>query len=51
MCKRDNFLLFPWTINETSDMKKVIDLGIDGLITDYPNRVSSLVDKVNIAAS
>jgi len=43
MCKRDNFLLFPWTINETSDMKKVIDFGIDGFITDYPNRLLSIL--------
>jgi glycerophosphoryl diester phosphodiesterase len=28
----------PWTINKVSEMKKVIDMGIDGLITDYPNR-------------
>lgn len=28
----------PWTVNKVSEMKKVIDMGIDGLITDYPNR-------------
>ncbi|MGH2665438.1 glycerophosphodiester phosphodiesterase [Flavobacterium sp.] len=30
--------VIPWTVNETDDMKKMIDLGVDGLITDYPDR-------------
>lgn len=30
--------VIPWTVNEVTDMKKVIALGVDGLISDYPNR-------------
>lgn len=30
--------LIPWTVNERSAMKRLIRLGVDGLITDYPNR-------------
>lgn len=30
--------IIPWTVNEKSDMKKVMALGVDGLITDYPDR-------------
>ncbi len=30
--------VIPWTVNEVSDMKKLIDWGVDGLITDYPDR-------------
>lgn len=30
--------VIPWTVNEVSDMKKLINLGVDGIITDYPNR-------------
>lgn len=26
-----------WTVNSEKDMKKFIDLGVDGIITDYPN--------------
>lgn len=29
--------VIPWTINEVISMKKMIDMGIDGIITDYPN--------------
>jgi glycerophosphoryl diester phosphodiesterase len=28
----------PWTVNDVADMKKIVALGVDGLITDYPDR-------------
>jgi glycerophosphoryl diester phosphodiesterase len=34
--------VIPWTVNEEEDMKKVFELGVDGLITDYPNRANKL---------
>lgn len=37
--------VIPWTVNEISDIKRVIRLGVDGLITDYPNRYKQLMDK------
>ena len=27
----------PWTVNEREDMRRLIRLGVDGLITDYPD--------------
>ena len=35
--------VIPWTINESSDMKKLIGWGVDGIITDYPDRAMTLV--------
>ncbi|HNP19594.1 MAG TPA: glycerophosphodiester phosphodiesterase family protein [Fulvivirga sp.] len=34
--------VIPWTVNELSDMKKLISWKVDGLITDYPNRAREL---------
>ena len=28
----------PWTVNQPDDMNRLIQWGVDGLITDYPNR-------------
>jgi glycerophosphoryl diester phosphodiesterase len=34
--------VIPWTVNELKDMKAVVGMGVDGLITDYPNRYATL---------
>lgn len=30
--------VIPWTVNKISDMEELFGWGVDGLITDYPNR-------------
>lgn len=32
--------VIPWTVNEIEDMKQLKSWGVDGLITDYPNRAA-----------
>ena len=31
--------IVPWTVSEASDIARVLDLGVDGIISDYPDRV------------
>jgi glycerophosphoryl diester phosphodiesterase len=41
-CHKRNIKLIPWTVNTVEEMKKMKDLGVDGIITDYPNYFSQL---------
>ena len=34
-----------WTVNEEADIQKMIELGVDGIISDYPDRVLKLTRK------
>lgn len=34
-----------WTINETADMARLLDLGLDGIITDRPDRMLQLLGR------
>ncbi len=38
-CHAHNIRIIPWTVNDRADMKALIKLGVDGLITDYPDRI------------
>ena len=35
--------LIPWTINQRPDMERHIALGVDGIITDYPDRLRAVL--------
>ena len=35
--------VLPWTVNEVADMARLIDWGVDGIITDYPNRLRGVM--------
>lgn len=37
-----NIKVIPWTINKKDDMQRIISFGVDGIITDYPNRYFEL---------
>jgi glycerophosphoryl diester phosphodiesterase len=36
-CHAEKMLIIPWTVNEVEKMKELKQLGVDGLISDYPN--------------
>ena len=42
-------LVVPWTVNEPKDMETAISLGIDGLITDYPDRLRAVLESKGMA--
>jgi glycerophosphoryl diester phosphodiesterase len=33
----------PWTVNEEADMQRLIEWGVNGIITDYPDRLRSVM--------
>lgn len=35
----------PWTINNPADMERLLGWGVDGLITDYPDRLRDVMQK------
>jgi glycerophosphoryl diester phosphodiesterase len=37
--------MFVWTINEPAEMERLLALGVDGIITDYPARLRALVGR------
>jgi len=38
-CHSRNMKLVPWTVNDVKSMRRLIRLGVDGIITDYPNKI------------
>ena len=36
----NGFKVFPYTVNELHDIERMIELGVDAIITDYPERVN-----------
>lgn len=39
--------VIPWTINDPATMEHLIELGVDGIITDYPDRLRELLTQRN----
>ena len=35
-----------WTVNDEEDMQRLIDLNVDGIITDYPDRLLTLLGRI-----
>jgi len=38
-CHAKNIKLVPWTVNDVKSMRRLVRLGVDGIITDYPNKI------------
>jgi glycerophosphoryl diester phosphodiesterase len=47
--RRLGLKVVPWTVNEPTDMDRLIDVGVDGLITDYPERAVAVATRRGLA--
>jgi glycerophosphoryl diester phosphodiesterase len=41
--------LLPWTVNDEAEMARLIELGVDGIITDYPDRLRRVMAAKGLA--
>lgn len=41
-CHKKNMKVVPWTVNDLPRMKEMVALGVDGIISDYPDLFSQL---------
>jgi glycerophosphoryl diester phosphodiesterase len=44
-CDVGGILVLPWTVNEVTDMERLLDWGVDGITTDYPDRLVEVLRK------
>lgn len=43
--------IIPWTVNEPDDIRNMLDLGVDGLISDWPDRVLDILSARGLASA
>lgn len=43
-----NLKVHVWTINNTADMQRLVELGVDGIMTDYPDQLLNLLGRTVI---
>ena len=42
--QKNQFRIIAWGVNDTDDIKETINFGVDGIETDYPDRVYKLIN-------
>jgi glycerophosphoryl diester phosphodiesterase len=41
--------VLPWTVNDPEEMRRLVRWGVDGLITDYPDRLNAVLAEAGVA--
>lgn len=49
--QRKGMRVIPWTVNEPGDIEKLMAMGVDGIISDYPDRVVYAYEEISKALS
>lgn len=44
LIKGMGYKLYPYTVNDENEMKKLISIGVDGIITDYPDKLENILN-------
>ncbi len=47
-CRELNMRVIPWTVNDPTEMKVLKGMGVNGFITDYPDRAAKLKMTLNL---
>ncbi len=45
---RQGMQVVPWTVNQPADMRALIQRGVDGIITDYPERLRAVMAEMGM---
>jgi endoglucanase len=40
--------VIPWTVNEKPDMQRMLEMGVDGIISDYPDRLRAVMAQAGL---
>ena len=48
-CKLKKIQLTPWTVNKVKDMETMIEYGVDGIITDYPDVLKRILKERGVS--
>ena len=44
---KHNIAVHYWTVNDEDEMRKLVEIGADGIMTDYPHRLKAVYDSYN----
>jgi glycerophosphoryl diester phosphodiesterase len=46
LARSRNLRVQVWTVNEENDLKRFLEMGVDGIVTDYPDRLLRLLGRI-----